>query len=537
MDITKLEALGLSPEMIRAIQDTGYEDFTPIQEKAIPVLLEGRDIIGQASTGTGKTAAFGIPAIEKVVDPDDHADPQVLVLCPTRELAMQVSDELRKFSKYKEGLRVVTVYGGQNIDTQIRALKKAAVVVGTPGRIIDHLRRRTLKLMNIKLAILDEADEMLDMGFVDDIKQILFNTPENRQTALFSATMPPPIMRLTQRFLRDPQTVKGDEGDTAFNLIAQYYVEVPKSKKAQGVRLLFEQQGARRGLIFCNTKRMVEVLTRELTEMGLAVEGLHGDMAQGARTRVMAQFKSGETNLLIATDVAARGIDASGVDIIINYDIPQDMEYYVHRIGRTGRAGNTGVAFTLIAGSGEFFSLCDIQDTTGIQLQPYYLNGLEETPEDKFFARNTNRNENGPRRSSQPRQKGQNGGRSAGNGGNAVISFDVGTEHDVTEKQIINSILKYSRIKKDEIGEITIKATESLVELAPDVARHVMRTMQNGTINEFLVVCKAVSGAKEVNSRGEARGDGRKGGRSGKPGGNRGGKPNGNRSKGRIVRR
>ena len=530
MDITALEAMNLSPEMIRAIQDTGYEAFTPIQEKAIPVLMAGRDVIGQASTGTGKTAAFGIPAIEKVVDPDDHADPQVLVLCPTRELAMQVSDELRKFSKYKEGLRVVTVYGGQNIDTQIRALKKAAVVVGTPGRVIYHLRRRTLKLMNIRLAILDEADEMLDMGFVDDIKQILFNTPENRQTALFSATMPPPILRLTQRFLRNPETIKGDEGDTAFNLIAQYYVEVPKSKKAQGVRLLFEQQGAHRGLIFCNTKRMVEVLTRELTEMGLAVEGLHGDMAQGARTRVMSQFKSGETNLLIATDVAARGIDASGVDIIINYDIPQDMEYYVHRIVRTGRAGNTVVAFTLIAGSCDFLSLCDIQDTTGIQLQRYYLNGLEETPEDKFYARNTNRNESGARRSSLPRQKGSNGGRRAENGGNAVISFDVGSNHDVTEKQIINSILKYSRIKKDEIGDITIKENESLVELAPDVARHVMRTMQNGTVNDFLVVVKAVSGGKELNSKGESRPDGRRGG-------NRGRRPGGNRSKGRVVKR
>ena len=533
MDITTLESMNLSPEMIRAIQDTGYEEFTPIQEKAIPVLLGGRDVIGQASTGTGKTAAFGIPAIELVTEPEETADPQVLVLCPTRELAMQVSDEMRKFSKYKEGLRVVTVYGGQNIDTQIRALKRASVVVGTPGRVIDHIRRRTLKLMNIKLAILDEADEMLDMGFVDDIKQILFNTPENRQTALFSATMPPPIMRLTQRFLRNPETVKGDEGDTAFNLIDQYYVEVPKSKKAQGVRLLFEQQGAHRGLIFCNTKRMVEVLTRELTEMGLAVEGLHGDMAQGARTRVMAQFKSGETDLLIATDVAARGIDASGVDIIINYDIPQDMEYYVHRIGRTGRAGNTGVAFTLIAGSGEFFSLCDIQDATGIQLKPYYLTGLEESPEDKFYARNTNRNEDGARRSSLPRQKGANGGRKADNGGNAVVSFDVGTNHDVTERQIVNSILKYARIKKEEIGEITIKENESLVELAPDVARHVVRTMQNGTVNEFLVVVKAVSGAKDVNAKGESRGGKGRGGR----GGNRGGKPNGNRGKGRVVRR
>ncbi len=507
MEITTLEALGLSPEMIRAIQDTGYQQFTPIQEKVLPILLSGRDAIGQSSTGTGKTAAFGIPAIERVENPDDSTDPQVLVLCPTRELAMQVSEELRKFSKYKEGLRVVAVYGGQSIDTQIRALKKAAVVVGTPGRVIDHLRRRTLKLKNIRLAILDEADEMLDMGFIDDIRQILFNTPETRQTALFSATMPPPILRLTQRFLKNPETVKGDAGDTAFQLIDQYYVEVPKSKKAQGVRLLFEQQGAKRGLIFCNTKRMVEVLVKQLADMGLAAEGLHGDMAQGARTRVMGQFKEGSVNLLVATDVAARGIDASGLDIIINYDIPQDMEYYVHRIGRTGRAGNTGAAFTLIAGSGEFFSLCDIQDVTGTQLKPYYLTGLEETPEDKLYARNTNRREGGARRSSLPRQAGKNGGRKPENGGNAVLSFDVGTNHDITEKQIINAILKYARIKKEEIGSITIRENDSLVELAPDVARHVVRTMQNGTVSDFLVVVKAVSVPKDLNSRGESRAD------------------------------
>lgn len=527
MDIQALEALNLSPEMIRAIQETGYEQFTPIQEKIIPLMQSGKDVIGQSSTGTGKTAAFGIPAIELVQQPGEQKDPQVLVLCPTRELAMQVSEELRKFSKYKEGLRVVTVYGGQNIDTQIRALKQSAIVVGTPGRVLDHLHRRTLKLSGIRLAILDEADEMLDMGFIDDIKQILFNTPENRQTALFSATMPDPILRLTRRFLKNPELVKGDEGDTAFRLIQQYYVEVPKSKKAQGVRLLFEQQGAHRGLIFCNTKRMVEVLVKELTAMGLKVEGLHGDMAQGARTRVMAQFKDGSTDLLVATDVAARGIDASGVDIIINYDIPQDMEYYVHRIGRTGRAGNTGVAFTLIAGSGEFFSLCDIQDTTGIQLVPYYLNGLEETPEDQFYARSTSRSENGVHRSSLPRRSGQNGGRKPENGGNAVISMDVGSNHDVTERQIINSILKYARIRKDEIGPITIKENESLVELAPDVARHVMRSMQNGTVNDFLVVLKAVSGGKELNQKGESR----RGNGSRRGGGNRSGNRNGGRGR------
>ena len=523
MDRQALEALSLSPEMIRAIEETGYERFTPIQEKVIPLMLAGRDVIGQSSTGTGKTAAFGIPAIERICEPGEQADPQALVLCPTRELAMQVSEELRKFSKYKEGLRVVTVYGGQSIDTQIRALKQCAVVVGTPGRVLDHLRRRTLRLKSVRLAILDEADEMLDMGFIDDIRQILYACPEDRQTALFSATMPPPILRLTQRYLKNPELVKGDEGDTAFNLIDQYYVEVPKSKKAQGVRLLFQQQGARRGLIFCNTRRMVDLLVRALTEMGMKVEGLHGDMAQGARTRVMGRFKDGSCDLLVATDVAARGIDASGVDIIINYDIPQDMEYYVHRIGRTGRAGNTGVAFTLVAGSGEFFGLADIADTTGIQLKPYYLSGLEETPEDRFHARSTNRSEAGARRDSRPRPSGKNGGRKAENGGNAVLSFDVGSSHDVTEKQIVNAILKHARIKKDEIGPITIREDESRVELAPDVARHVMRAMQNGTVNDFLVEVKAVSGlkparaVKEVNAKGEeppARRNRRRGGRS-----------------------
>ena len=540
MDELSFENLNLSPEMMRAIVDAGYTEMTPIQQKVIPVIRSGRDCIGQSSTGTGKTAAFGIPMIEMLEETEDP-DPQGLVICPTRELAMQVSDEIRKFSKYKEGVRVCTVYGGQSIDTQIRALKRCSIVVGTPGRILDHLRRRTLKLKNIRLAVLDEADEMLDMGFLDDIKQILFNTPEDRRTALFSATMPAPILRLTQRFLKNPEHIKGDDGDTAFHLIDQYYVEVPRGKKAQAIRLLLQQRNAQRALIFCNTKRMVDILTKELEAMGLAAQCLHGDMTQGARTAVMAAFKAGECNLLIATDVAARGIDASGVDIIINFDIPQDMEYYVHRIGRTGRAGNTGAAFTIIAGHGELFSLCDIEDTTGIQLKPFFLEGIENAPDDTFRTRGM-RDSGGDRRGSFDRGRSGGGDRRPGGGDrrpspsgsrpsgggsrsaplrrptgdNAVIAFDVGSEHDVDDRQIASAIIKYARLKRDEIGKITVGAQESTVELAPEAARQVMRDMQEATVNDFVVVLRAVSGVKAIDESGNAR-DGRPQGRARAP--------------------
>lgn len=524
MEEMSFHTLPLAPELLRAIDEAGYTQMTPIQAKCIPAILKGGDAIGQSSTGTGKTAAFGIPAIQ-LVQGNDSGEPEVLVLCPTRELAMQVSEELRKFSKYKEGVRVVAVYGGQNIDTQIRALKRASIVVGTPGRIIDHLRRRTLKLSSVRLAVLDEADEMLDMGFLDDIKQILWNVPEERQTLLFSATMPDPIVRITQRFLKNPEFIKGDSGDTAFHLIDQYYCEVPKSKKIHSVKLLVEQQGVQRGLIFCNTKRMVDVLARSLAEMGLSAEGLHGDMRQGARTEVMRKFKDGSLNLLVATDVAARGIDASGIDIIINYDIPQDVEYYVHRIGRTGRAGKQGAAFTLIAGSGEMFDLCDITDLTGVQLKPYYLQNLDATPEDRAFARNSSKSDR--RHSTIPKPAGSQ--RTGAPDDNAVIALDVGSNHDVTEKQIVSSILKYARIKREEIGAISIQSDESRVEFAPDVARHVMRTMQDATVNDFVVVLRAVTPGVSGQSGQNRRSGGSP--RSGSRGGSRGGRGRSPRSR------
>ena len=514
------EQLNLSPEMARAIADAGYTEMTGIQEKVIPIIREGRDAIGQSSTGTGKTAAFGIPAIEGI-DDTENPDPQVLVLCPTRELAMQVSDELRKFSKYKEGIRVVTVYGGQNIETQIRALKRSSIVVGTPGRILDHLRRRTLKLGSIRMAVLDEADEMLDMGFLGDIKQILYNTPKERQTVLFSATMPTEILRITQQFQRNPEHIKGDDGQVAFDLIDQFFVEVPHGKKSQAVRLLFEQYGASRGLIFCNTKVMVDRLARSLTAMGLAAEALHGDMRQSARTHVMQGFKDGTVNMLVATDVAARGIDASGVDIIINYDIPQDIEYYTHRIGRTGRAGRDGAAFTLVAGSGEFFGLRDIEDGTGQSLRPYDLQGLDQVPEDRSSRGGdsgrdrSDRGRDRNRGDSRDRAPSGGGVRPSGTGVNAILSVDVGSEHDITTGQIASAILKYAKVHQRDIGDITLGETESRVEMSADVATRAVRELKDATVSDFLVEFKLVSPG--VSSGPESRAETRHVDRRGNP--------------------
>ena len=510
-------SLALDPEILRAIEDVGYETMTPIQEKIIPAILEGRDVIGQSSTGTGKTAAFAIPVIQKT-QPSEEGLTQVLVLAPTRELAIQICDEMRKFTKYKEGIKTEPVYGGQTIMIQIRGLKKAEIVVGTPGRIIDHIKRGTLKLDHIKTVVLDEADEMLDMGFYDDIRYILRCCPEDRQTLLFSATMPSQILRLTERFQKDPELVKGDDGQTAFELISQYYVEVPQHKKANSVCLLLEKLGIKRALVFCNTKHMVDVLTEHMVEKGLAAVAIHGDMKQTFRSHVMKAFKEGDVNILIATDVAARGIDAEGVEAIINYDIPQDTEYYVHRIGRTGRAGNLGAAYTIIANRGEFFSLCDIEDSTDAHLLPFELEGCEELPDDKVRATNNAK--------ASHRQRPSSGRRSSGGGApsrykddaeNVLLSVDVGSNHDIRPSHISGAIMKYARLKKQDIGRITIGEDESYVELSPENARHVMKKMVDATVNDFLVVFKNVDESKLEPAKGGASTSSRSSSRSRRP--------------------
>ena len=355
----RYEDAGIDGRILRAVKELGFEHMTPIQEQAIPLFMTGRDIIGQAQTGTGKTAAFGIPILQKI-NPENRSL-QAVILCPTRELAMQAADELRKFAKYMNGIKVLPVYGGQEIYKQIKNLKTGVqIVVGTPGRVMDHMRRHTLKMDQVHTVVLDEADEMLNMGFREDIETILKEMPEKRQTGLFSATMPKPILDITKTYQKDAAYVKMTPKEVTIPLIKQAYYQVRKQDKEEVLCRLIDYYAPGRALIFCNTKRMVDELTEHLKARGYEVEGLHGDLTQGQRDTVMNLFRGGKTNILIATDVAARGIDVSDVEAVYNFDVPDDIEYYVHRIGRTGRAGKTGRSFTLVVGR-EAYKIRDIE--------------------------------------------------------------------------------------------------------------------------------------------------------------------------------
>lgn len=354
----KFEELGLSKEILRSVEDMGFEEASPIQALAIPHLLAGRDVVGQAQTGTGKTAAFGIPILERI-DPRSKA-PQALVLCPTRELAIQVAEEISTLAARKRGIFALPVYGGQPIERQFRALAKGAqIIVGTPGRVMDHMERGTLKFNHVLMAVLDEADEMLDMGFRDDIEAILEQTPENCQTVFFSATIPQEILELAKRFLDTPEIVKITQKLLTVPTVEQVYYEVRPHQKMDALCRLLDSQGFRKALVFCSTKRGVDEVTMHLQTRGYQSDGLHGNLAQPQRDRVMGRFRTGGIEILVATDVAARGIDVDDVDAVINYDIPNDVENYVHRIGRTGRAGRAGKAFTFVTAR-EHYKLRDI---------------------------------------------------------------------------------------------------------------------------------------------------------------------------------
>jgi ATP-dependent RNA helicase DeaD len=351
----RFDELNLSPEVQRAITEMGYEEASPIQSAAIPVMLAGKDVIGQAQTGTGKTAAFSIPAIEGV--DGESRDVQVIVLCPTRELAVQVSGEIQKLGKYKKGLAVVPIYGGSSYDRQFRALERGVqIVIGTPGRIMDHIERGTLKLDKATKIILDEADEMLDMGFREDIEFVLSKMPENRQTVFFSATMSKPIMEMTKKYQRDPQVVKVNH----------------KEKKDVLTRIM-DMYNLKSTIIFANTKRMVDEIVADLQAKGYFADGLHGDMSQAQRQNTLDKFRKNTLEILVATDVAARGIDVDNVEAVFNYDLPADEEYYVHRIGRTGRAGKNGRAFTFVSGR-DIYKLRDIMRFTKADIK------LEQVP-------------------------------------------------------------------------------------------------------------------------------------------------------------
>ncbi|MBO5162919.1 MAG: DEAD/DEAH box helicase [Ruminococcus sp.] len=352
--------LNLSQDILRAVEELGFSEMTEIQQESIPLLLQGRDVVGRSNTGTGKTAAFGIPAVESITE-NDKKTVSVLILCPTRELAMQACEEIRKFAKYKRIVKASAVYGGASMERQIMELKRGAnIVIGTPGRVMDHIRRRTLKLDNLRTVILDEADEMLNMGFREDIEAILADVPEERQTVLFSATMPPEILAITEKYQRDPIQVKIKSAQKTVELIDQYWFMVAMGRKTDALKLLLAAYSPESAMVFCNTKKTVDELSEELIKSGIRAAGLHGDMKQAQRTQVMNSFKAKTTAVLVATDVAARGIDVSGIDAVFNYDLPQDNEYYIHRIGRTGRAGMKGTAYTLITSRRQQYDLKDI---------------------------------------------------------------------------------------------------------------------------------------------------------------------------------
>jgi ATP-dependent RNA helicase DeaD len=348
--------LNLSKEIGKAIEDMGFEEATTIQAQSIPYMLEGRDVIGQAPTGTGKTAAFGITVLERI-DPKSKGL-QAVILCPTRELAIQVAGELKKISKYKTGIEILPIYGGQPIDRQIKALKKGVqIITGTPGRVMDHLNRRTLKMEGVKIIILDEADEMLDMGFREDIETIMRKIPEQRQTIFFSATMPKAILDLTKKYQNNPQFIKLVHKEITVPNVEQFYFEVKQQAKTEALARLIDYYDLKLSLVFCNTKKRVDELVEDLKIRG------HGDMQQKQRDIVMSRFRRKDIEILVATDVAARGIDVGDLEAVFNYDIPTDDEYYVHRIGRTARAGKAGRAFTFVIGK-EVYRIRQIQQFT-----------------------------------------------------------------------------------------------------------------------------------------------------------------------------
>lgn len=348
MSTLKFEELNLSKELLRAVSAMGFVQTTPIQSKSIPEIIAGKDVIGQASTGTGKTAAFALPAIEKI--DEDLQAAQIIVLCPTRELAIQVSSEMNKFLKYKKNILALPVYGGQPIQRQLSGLAKGPnIVVGTPGRTLDHIKRGSLQLDKVKMVVLDEADEMLDMGFRNDIQKILKNTSDSKQTILFSATMSREILDLAKKFQKNPKMIKVSSESLSSKMVEQSYFDVEPSRKTRLLAQLLTQHNPRLSIVFCNTKRKVDRVCRDLRDQGFSSAVIHGDIRQSKRDSIMKKFRSERVNVLVATDVAARGIDVSNVEVVFNYGIPRERESYVHRIGRTGRAGKAGKAISLVS--------------------------------------------------------------------------------------------------------------------------------------------------------------------------------------------
>ena len=523
------ETLPLSPEVLRAAQELGYASLTPIQASAIPLILEGHDVVGRSSTGTGKTAAFGIPVVERVsrIAPNR---PQALILAPTRELALQLSGELRKYARYKPVAAVCTVYGGDSYFAQNSGLRTSSIVVGTPGRIMDHMRRGTLLLDELETVVLDEADEMLNMGFVDDIREILSSAPENRQTLLFSATMPPAILALTQDFQREPKLVAVDGGQRTLDTIEQFFYHIPQSQKMQALNLLLQRYGQGRAVVFCNTRRMVDELVEYLSQAGFSATGLHGEMSQSIRTRVMSDFKMGRLSVLVATDVAARGIDVEDVRAVFNYDIPDDNEYYIHRIGRTGRAGRSGESHTLACNSAQIRRIKELERFLRVPIRRAYMPSKEELFALRRDAAKRRVMENmstmasvnwaplveemeqegldlravacallqmneGKRSMELPDvtdivptarpQTPPNGNakaparrKNAPSGDMVALTASIGRNQRIAPNFIVSAIVEGANVAASTIGKIDIYADHTRVEVTPDSARSILQRMQ-----------------------------------------------------------
>ena len=541
----RFEELNLSKEVLDAVSDMGFEEMSPIQAQAIPYLMEGEDVIGQAQTGTGKTAAFGIPIVEQV-DPTKNAV-QAIVLCPTRELCIQVSQEISKLAKYKTGIRVLPIYGGQPIDRQIRSLKKGIqIVIGTPGRVMDHIRRKTLKLDDVRMFVLDEADEMFDMGFREDIEFVLNYIPGERQSLFFSATMAPEILRFAKKYQAEPKIVKIQHKEMTVPKVDQFYYELKSFMKSEILSRVLDIYNPKLSVVFCNTKRMVDELTTDLQSRGYFADGLHGDLKQTQRDVVMNKFRKGTIDILVATDVAARGIDVDDVDLVVNYDIPQDNEYYVHRIGRTARAGREGTAISFVT-SRDYNNLRDIQKYTKTTIERKLMPTLKDIRENqdsktlnelrrimdhenlenqiktvsyleaeeysasqiaaailKLYQNNTNltghkeldyvdintnkklsrsNNRDGRDRDRRGNDRRRGDKRKSNSFGKSKrLYFNVGRRVGVSQRHILSAICKDAGVKASDVGNIDIYDKFTFVDVNPKVSDTILKKLKGGHI-------------------------------------------------------
>jgi len=511
----RFEELDISSDVLRAIEDMGFEETTPIQTKAIPSIMQGKDIIGQAQTGTGKTVAFGIPILEKIDSFNNNT--QAIILCPTRELAIQVSEELKRLAKFKRNITTLPVYGGQSISKQIKALKKGVqVVIGTPGRVMDHMRRGTLNLSSIEFLILDEADVMLDMGFIDDIETILRDIPDNKNTLFFSATIPKSIKKLSRKYQKNSMFVKVAHEKLTVPTTEQYYLEIKKGNKLKVLSRLIDLYNPELGLVFCNTRKEVDRVNMQLQARGYSSDAIHGGLNQNQRDHVMNNFKSGFTEILVATNVAARGIDIEGIEIVFNYDVPFDTDYYVHRIGRTGRAGKSGIAFTFIVGK-DIYKLKDIQkyikksisrknvptrddieqarfEKVEIELMEYidrkhlgkYINYIENLIDNKYTAieiaaallKKTIEKQAEIENSSEEANLGDTGAEA----GMVRLFINKGKRDNISPKHIVGAISGETSLSGDLIGVIDIYEDFTFVEVPKRNGHEVLNIMKNNQI-------------------------------------------------------